>query len=404
MDIAKELINPCTWQRFYAYKHDGGHLSRQEDEELLSFIQNREYLPVVRTVLAGGSFPPPKKSAISKMSSQKKRIVYTFPRPENYVLKFLTFLLQEKYDHLFSPNLYSFRRGTGVRNAIRTMTGHPGIRKMWCYKVDIQNYFNSIPVDRLLPTLELCLANDPVIYQFLTGLLLDSRAEEQGKRIEESKGIMAGTPISPFLANLYLADMDWNFHKDHVLYARYSDDIIVFADSEQKLEQYIQRIHETLDQSGLAINTAKEERSLPGQHWVFLGIVYADGTIDVAPASVNKLKAKMRRKTRALMRWKARKNTTGTNAAKAFVRSFRRKLFDNDCEHELTWTRWYFPLITTDASLRVLDQYAQQCIRYLVTGKHTKAAFNCRYGDIKELGYVSLVNCYHNHARFPEKM
>ena len=54
--------------------------------------------------------------------------------------------------------------------------------------------------------------------------------------------------------------------------------------------------------------------------------------------------------------------------------------------------------------VRVLDQYAQQCIRYLVTGKHTKAAFNCRYGDIKELGYVSLVNCYHNHTRFPEKM
>ena len=65
---------------------------------------------------------------------------------------------------------------------------------------------------------------------------------------------------------------------------------------------------------------------------------------------------------------------------------------------------WYFPLITTDGSLRLLDQYAQQCIRYLVTGKHTKAAFNCRYTDMKELGYVSLVNCYYNHIRSPEKM
>lgn len=404
MDIANELLNPCAWQRFYDYKHEGGHLSPQEDADLLAFIQNREYLPPVQTILAEGSFPPPKKSAISKMSSQKKRIVYTFPRAENYVLKFLTYLLQGKYDHLFSPNLYSFRRGTGVRNAIRAITGHPGIRKMWCYKVDIQNYFNSIPVDKLVPILEPILSDDPIICRFLSALLLDPRAEEQGNLIEESKGIMAGCPISTFLANLYLADMDWEFYKSRVLYARYSDDIIVFADSAQELDRHIQKISEILAQAGLAVNPAKEERSAPGQPWVFLGIIYKDGTIDVAPASVEKLKAKMRRKTRALMRWKAKKNTTGINAAKAFIRSFRRKLFDNNCEHELTWTRWYFPLITTDGSLRLLDQYAQQCIRYLVTGKHTKAAFNCRYTDMKELGYVSLVNCYYNHIRSPEKM
>ena len=95
------------------------------------------------------------------------------------------------------------------------------------------------------------------------------------------------------------------------------------------------------------------------------------------------------------MRWQARKGATGENAAKAFIRAFNRKLFENTAEHELTWVRWYFPLINTTDSLKIIDEYSQQYIRYLATGKHTKAAYNFRYEQMKELGYISLVNRYY---------
>ena len=42
---------------------------------------------------------------------------------------------------------------------------------------------------------------------------------------------MAGTPISTFLANLHLAHMDHYFADAGILYARYSDDIILFDDN-----------------------------------------------------------------------------------------------------------------------------------------------------------------------------
>jgi hypothetical protein len=103
----------------------------------------------------------------------------------------------------------------------------------------------------------------------------------------------------------------------------------------------------------------------------------------------------MRRKARALVRWQTRKGVDGVQAAKAFVRVFNRKLFENTAEHELTWVRWYFPLINTSASLKIIDAYSQQCIRFLATGKHTKAAYNFRYADMKALGYQSLVNRYY---------
>lgn len=52
---------------------------------------------------------------------------------------------------------------------------------------------------------------------------------EAGKVVSAKKGAMAGVPFSGFCANLYLRKLDRAFAGR--LYARYSDDIIVFADT-----------------------------------------------------------------------------------------------------------------------------------------------------------------------------
>ncbi len=383
------------WQEFLEYKLSGGHLSKSDERELSEFIESQGYLPAVEKILRGEGFSPPKKTAISKMSSGKKRIVYTYAEDENWVLKLLTFLLQRKYDYLFAYNLYSFRPRKGVRDAVKKLTRMPNIRQMWSYKVDISNYFNSVPVDRLLPLLQEALRDEPAVYRFLELLLTNPLVNDHGIFVPEGKGIMAGTPISTFLANLYLAHMDHHFASTGACYARYSDDIILFDATQEALEKNIAIIHQFLRDAGLTINPAKEARTAPGEMWTFLGICYRDGIIDVAPVSVQKLKAKMRRKSRALVRWQARKGATGEQTAGAFVRVFNKKLFENPLEHELTWVRWYFPLINTAESLKVIDAYSQSCIRYLATGKHTKGAYNFRYEQMKELGYISLVNRYY---------
>ena len=103
----------------------------------------------------------------------------------------------------------------------------------------------------------------------------------------------------------------------------------------------------------------------------------------------------MRRKTHALARWASRKGVPGQAAARAFVKRFNAKLYDNPVYSELTWSRWFFPVINTDRTLAEIDTYMQECIRYLATGKRTKARFNFRYDEIKALGYRSLVNEYY---------
>ncbi len=398
MNIIDRLALKSEWERYYSYKLEQGNISEKDAVDLHDFIVGEEYLPVVQKILDGKSLSPPEKKLIGKSGSKKKRAVYTYSRAENYVLKLIAFLLRE-YDSVFAPNLYSFRKDMGVKTAINRLMRIRGLYRHYVYKVDISNYFNSVDVQLLMPSLAEVLSDEPELYEFIRGLLKSTCVISDGQLISESKGIMAGVPISGFLANLFLSDMDFYFCRQNITYMRYSDDIIVFAGTREELDGYIAVIKDTLANHHLVINESKEIISQPGEQWSFLGFSFMDGVIDICPVSFCKLKAKMRRKTRALARWASRKGVSGQAAARAFVNKFNAKLYDNPVYSELTWTRWFFPVINTDKTLAQIDSYMLECIRYLATGKRTKGRFSFRYEDIKALGYRSLVNEYYRQKK-----
>ncbi len=397
MSLLDLLSDTAAWDRFYEYK-TSLVCPKPLEKKLRGFIESRGYLPVCEAIREGLPFPLPKKSVISKIYSQKKRIVYTYPERENMVLKLLTHLLLRKYDGLFSPGLYSFRPGRTAKDAVQRLLRTPGISGMYSYKVDISNYFNSIPVPRLIPILRGALQDDPELFTFLRRILEEPLALDNGRPVAEQKGIMAGTPLASFYANLYLCGLDAHFYEAKVPYARYSDDIILFAPTREEAEAHAAYIRSFLEEKGLSVNPKKECFSTPSEGFTFLGFLCRGGAVDIAPASVDKLKGKMRRKTRALARWRDRNGLDGEKAAKAFIRIFNRKLFENPVSSELTWTYWFFPVITTAESLNAIDRYAQDCVRFLISGKRTKARFSVRYEDMKALGLKSLVHAYYDRS------
>lgn len=172
--------------------------------------------------------------------------------------------------------------------------------------------------------------------------------------------------------------------------------MIVFAETKGKCIEHAEFIQAFLNKMHLSVNPEKEFFADAGESRIFLGFIFSGGKVDIAPSSVKKLKMKMRRKARALSRWAKRKGLPGEKAAIAFIRAFNRKLFDNPADSDLTWARWFFPVINTSESLRVIDGYAQDCIRFLMAETRTKTRFNARYEDIKALGYRSLVHEFYS--------
>ena len=394
MSLLDQLSRRECWEKFYEYKTSLA-FPKAFAAELRDFIDGEGYLPVCRSIAAGEPFPLPRKSVISKMTSGNKRVVYTYPKAENTVLKLLTWLLLRRCDSLFEDNLYSFRPGRTAKDAVRALRAVPGLGDMWAYKADVSNYFNSIPVEKLLPMLAEALGEDGRLYGFLSALLGEERALSGRETVREQKGIMAGTPLSAFYANLYLRELDRHFARRGVPYARYSDDIILFAPDRAGAEALAGEVRTILTEHGLGLNPAKEELFDPAEGWTFLGFRCRGDTVDIAPASLEKIKGKMRRKSRALMRWRQRGGYGGEKAAAAFIRVFNRKLLESPPDNDLSWSRWFFPLLTTADSLRVIDRYAQDCLRWLVSGKRTKGRYDVRYEDLKRLGYRSLVHEYY---------
>ena len=355
-------------------------------------------MKIANDIISGSyQFSIPRKVLIGKMGKKKKRTVYIYEETENYILKMLSYLLY-KYDNMFSPNLYSFRKNNGVKKAIYTITKKRKINKMCAYKVDIKNYFNSIPVNMLLENLKKDL-DDKRLYNLIEELLLNKQVKYEDKIILEEKGIMAGVPISAFLANYYLRDLDKYFYENNILYARYADDIIVFGNTMEEVKKYQEIIKQFLNLKKLSVNEEKEYFYKAGEKFEFLGFSFKNGVIDISNNSFKKIKRKIRRTARGLRRWMIRKNATPEVTLKAMNRKYNNKFFGKN-ENDLTWKYWFFPIINTDKTLKQVDNYMQEQQRYVVTGVHNKRNFEkVPYEFLKKCNYKSLVNEYYSFER-----
>ena len=394
--MLEKLLCHELWLEFLEYKTSKKLLSPGEEKYLREYIENRNYLPIAKRVLSGEfHFSTPEKKELNKLGTSKKRIVYCFPDEENMLLKMLSWLLYQ-YDGTIPDNCYSFRKDTGARKAFLKMTGAPAIGELHGFKADISDYFNSIDVSLLLPMLREIITDDMPLLQLLSDLLCDNRAVWQGEIIRENRGVMAGTPTSPFFANLYLKEMDGYFAVRNVVYARYSDDVLMFGTKEE-IEAYIAAYQSFLCKYRLVSNPSKEQHFAPGDKWNFLGFDYHNGTVDISEVAVRKLMDKIRRAAKSLRRWMLKKGATPERTLQAFNRKFNRKFYNTEAGKELCWCRWYFPIINTAQSLHFIDRYMQDWQRYIVTGKHNKANYKkVPYAMLVENGYRPLVSAYYN--------
>lgn len=398
MSILDKLYDDGAWQDFLRHKCENEFISILEKRRLEKFITEKKYIPIIEKINTGAPFSHPRLAVLNKKYSKKKRSVFIFPKEENIVLKMISYLLFE-YDYLFCPNLYSFRQNMTAKLALERLLRQNRGSSMYSYKVDIHDYFNSITPETIVELLNKYIPNDKKLITFISALVSDEYAIFKGNTIKTKKGIMAGMPISGFLANIYLLELDKWFYDRGITYARYSDDIIVFASTEEKIEEYENRIKSFLNEQNLTVNERKEFHTPPYARWEFLGFSINRSSVDISDASFEKIKAKLRRKARAILRWKNRTDATDEWAIRAYIKHFNKKFFHNEKENELTWCKWYFPAINTTRRLKEIDEYMISCIRYIATGKHTKANYNLRYEKIKALGYISLVNAYYRFKR-----
>ncbi|MBQ1508397.1 MAG: hypothetical protein IIZ47_03160 [Erysipelotrichaceae bacterium] len=386
MSLLHDLQREEVWNDFFAYRKDHEQLNRREISELTSFLAERRY-----EHLRDLSFSYPVKKLISKTRSTKKRIVYSYMPDEMWVLKLLAYLLY-RYEEKLPDSCYAFRRKRTVRDALEEIRKIEDLDEKVVVKADIHDYFNSIDTAILYEILREVIDDDPELLSFLRELLDQDRCIYEGEVITEKRGAMAGVPLASFFANVYLMSLDRFFEEKGIPYFRYSDDILFFAKDREEADRYYEILLEKIGEKKLTINPEKVTVSGPHEPFEFLGIRYEQGQYDLSHVTVQKMKDRIRRKARSIYRKRKRNGTTYEKAAASLIRSMDHKFYDLFGENAFTWTRWYFPVLTSTNGLHEIDRTMVQYLRFLKTGRHYKGNYQVSYEELKKLGYTSLVH------------
>nr|MBQ8253212.1 hypothetical protein [Lachnospiraceae bacterium] len=401
--VLDRLTDETFWQQFLDDKLEKQHLRREEENKIRSYIENRTYekmAELIREGLFPGEYPV--KKVINKEGTTKKRVVYSFGDDVSITLKFIAFHMDFMEDVL-ADSCYAFRKTRGVSQALQRLRRNPKVKEMYCYKADISNYFNSIDIPILLEALGPLKERDVRLYELMEKILMQDKVRYHGKLIQDEHGAMAGLPIAPFWANMYLNKVDHFFEQQGIEYYRYSDDILIFTESELQLTEQMETLRRKLQEYKLTINASKESVSHPGEAWEFLGFSYKQGEFDLSDNTKRKMKAKIKRKAEALRRWQRKKGLAPDKAAIGFIHAMNRKFYGGEGTDDFTWSRWFFPNLTLDCGLREIDSHMQEYIRYAVTGRHYKGNYRITYEQMKTWGYRNLVHEFYAYKKDAEE-
>ncbi len=196
-----------------------------------------------------------------------KRRVITAPCFEERVLHHAMMNVCEPvFDRWLIADSYACRRGKGRIAALRRAQ-HYSRRHRWFLKLDIRQFFDSIPHARLLSRLQQLFKDRPLLELFARVIFSfrgtgqfgavvlppsgdlrtpNGHAKHSLKKASEGggRGIPIGSLTSQHFANFYLGWLD-RFVKEKLRakgYVRYMDDMLIWGDSSGELRHLLEHI------------------------------------------------------------------------------------------------------------------------------------------------------------------
>ena len=160
------------------------------------------------------------------------------------------------YEPLFSDDSFGYRPGRGAKDAIFRIKEYIGKGYTRAVVLDLSKYFDTLNHTILLNLLREQVKDERVIQ--MVKRYLKSGVMENGVVTGTEEGSPQGGNLSPLLANVYLNEFDWEFHRRGVPCIRYADDIVLLAKSERAAERLLESSTKYLEKTlKLKVNREK---------------------------------------------------------------------------------------------------------------------------------------------------
>jgi hypothetical protein len=199
-------------------------------------------------------------------------------------------LLTPLVETLLSPACRAFRKGRSARTAAEDVGRWVEEGTPWVLRADIQGFYDHIRPERLHEMLA------PFVDDRGLGFLdrlIHCRIFDRHQVSDLVVGIAQGSPLSPLLGNLYLADVDRLLGERWPRYLRYCDDLIVLAATEADVRAAQDELGGAIEPLGLELNALKTRVCRAEDGFTFLGFHFGPAGRGPAIKAVDALTARL---------------------------------------------------------------------------------------------------------------
>lgn len=323
-------------------------------EELPAFL--KAHWLAIKEQLLQGTYQPQliKRVEIPKPGSREKRKLGIPCVLDRLIQQAMLQVLQWRWDPTFSAFSYGFRPGRSAHQAVAQAQAYLEQGYSYVVDIDLEKFFDRVCHDRLMSRLAQRITDKRALK--LIRAYLQGGIFEDGLTTRPIEGTPQGAPLSPFLSNVVLDELDKELETRGLRFCRYADDSNIYVRSARAGARVMASISRFITQRlKLQVNWSKSAVDRPWKR-SFLGFSFTGG----------KLPKRRKIAPKALARFKARvKALTRRNQGRSLQR-----VITTLSEYLRGWIG-YFAFCQTPAVLRALDGWIRHRLRCL-QWKHWK--------------------------------
>ena len=295
----------------------------------------------------------------------------------------ITQVLVPIFDSGFSESSFGFRPGRGAHDAVRQALHHQQEGKQWVVDLDVRQFFDEVDHDILMSRLGRKV-KDKRLKRLINGYLKAGCLSE-GVYHPSEKGTPQGGPLSPFLSNVLLDDLDKELERRGCSFCRYADDVNIYVKTSRAGERVMISITRYVEQKlKLKIN---REKSAVARPWKrnFLGFTFRKIWGEMRICVAEKSWKRFREKIIDLLRPGRGKNL------ERFIREGLNPVLRG-------WLQ-YFGIGVSKQALRSHDFWVRRHLRCLIWRQWKRPA--TRFKRLRELGCPKELALIANSRRGP---
>lgn len=149
-------------------------------------------------------------------------------------------VLQPLWEPTFSAHSYGFRPGRSTHQAIAQARQYVTQGYLWVVDIDLEKFFDRVHHDRLMSRLAERIRDKRMLR--LVRSFLNAGILRDGLMQPRSEGTPQGGPLSPFLSNVVLDELDKELERRGLRFVRYADDCNIYVASRRAAQRVMDSV------------------------------------------------------------------------------------------------------------------------------------------------------------------